>query len=68
MSPISITQNANVGKRKNRKNVLGCMGTIITNVKTLVKERSKNDEVEELKVEDIIAASKKEVTYVANLL
>ena len=68
MSPISITQNANVGKRKNRKNVLGCMGTIISNVKTLVKERSKKDEVEELKVEDIIAASKKEVAYVANLL
>lgn len=68
MSPISITQNANVGKRKNRKNVLGCMGTIISNVKTLVKERSKKDEVEELKVEDIIAASKKEVAYVARLL
>ena len=68
MSPISITQNANVGKRKNRRNVLGCLGTIISNVKALVKERRKNDEVDELKVEDIISASKKEVLFVANLL
>ena len=67
MRPISVTKNANIGKRKNKKNVLGCLGAIITNVKTMAKEKSKNNDVDELQIEDIISASRKEIGYVAEL-
>lgn len=68
MTPISITHNANIGKKKNKKNVLGCLGAIITNVKTMTKEKSKNDDVDELQIEDIISASRKEIRYIAELM
>lgn len=68
MKPISITKNANIGKRKNKKNVLGCLGAIITNVKAMAKEKSKNDDVDELQIEDIISASRKEIGYIAELM
>lgn len=68
MRPISVTKNANIGKRKNKKNVLGCLGAIITNVKTMAKEKSKNNDVDELQIEDIISASRKEIGYVAELM
>lgn len=68
MRPVTITKTANIGREMKNLNVIGCLGNIISAVSTLAKEREKNEEPDELHVEEILQKVETDVDYVGDLM
>lgn len=68
MRPITITKTANVGRETKNMSIIGCLGSVISAVRAMVKEMEKKDESDELSVEEILLRSEKEIDYVGEKL
>lgn len=67
MIQVAISKTANVGKETKNLNVIGCLGNIISSVRTMAKKNTKDD-TDELTVEDILKSTQKDIDYVGEMM